>query len=286
MLLKEIKNIYHKELDQLYPKEEVDSMFYLVIEHFLGLERFILAIDPSIVISKEEEKYLFESLSKLKKEEPIQYVLGETTFLDMKMLVNESVLIPRPETEELIKWVLNDHLDLKKSLNVIDIGTGSGCIAVSLAKFNPNLKLTGMDVSKSALAVAKKNALGNDVEVDFVQADILKVSSLNRNYDIIISNPPYVREMEKVDMRNNVLLHEPHVALFVTDEEPLLFYTAIVKLAANSLTLNGLIYMEINQYLGKEVQKLMQEFHFTEIEIRKDIFGNDRMIKGKYPGVI
>lgn len=286
MLLKEIKNIYHKELDQLYPKEEVDSMFYLVIEHFLGLERFILAINPSIVISKEEEQYLFESLSKLKKEHPIQYILGETTFLDMRFLVNEHVLIPRLETEELINWVLDDHQNLKKILDVIDIGTGSGCIAVSLAKFNPNLKVSAIDISKSALALAKKNALGNDVEVEFIQADILKVSSLNRKYDIIVSNPPYVREMEKVDMRNNVLMYEPHMALFVTDEEPLLYYKAIVKLASNNLTSNGLIYMEINQYLGKEVRKLMQEYSFTEIEIRKDIFGNDRMIKGKYHRVI
>lgn len=284
MLLKEIKNIYHKELDQLYPKEEVDSMFYLIIEHFLGLERFILAIDPYIVVSKEEEQYLFESLSKLKKEQPIQYILGETTFLDLKILVNKSVLIPRPETEELVNWVLNDHQNLKRNLDLIDIGTGSGCIAVSLAKFNPNLKVTAMDISKSALTLAKKNALANDVKVEFIQADILKVSSLNGSYDIIISNPPYVREMEKVNMRNNVLIYEPHLALFVTDEEPLLFYHAIVELAANSLTPNGLIYMEINQYLGGEVKKLMQELNFKEIEIRKDIFGNDRMIKGKYRG--
>jgi len=281
MLLKEIKEIYHKELDEIYPREEVDSMFYLMIEHYLGLERFVLAIDPEIVITKEEEQYMFEGLSKLKKEQPIQYVLGETTFKDLKILVNESVLIPRPETEELVNWVLEDIENLDDNLMVLDIGTGSGCIAISLSRLKPNLKVTAIDISGSALKMAKKNALLNEVDVQFRQVDILKAGSLGENYDIIISNPPYVREMERMKMRDNVLQNEPFSALFVPDEDPLLFYRKIVKLAKDGLNENGALYLEINQYLSEDVKILLKEFNFSEIELRKDIFENDRMIRAK-----
>ena len=284
MLLKEIKDIYHKELDESYAKEEVESMFYLMIEHFLGLERFILAIDPGIVITKDEEQYMFEGLSKLKNEQPIQYVLGETTFMDLKIMVNESVLIPRPETEELVNWVLEDIENLDDNLKIIDIGTGSGCIAISLSKLKPNLKVTAMDISNSAIEVAEKNALKNNVDIEFIQADILKIPSLKENYDIIVSNPPYVREMEKDKMHNNVLKNEPYLALYVPNEDPLLFYRPLAKLAKNSLTPKGVLYMEINQYLGEEVKEVLEESGFAEIELRKDIFGNDRMIKARQPG--
>ena len=283
MVLKEIKEIYHRELDEIYPREEVDSMFYLMIENFLGLERFILAIDPEIVITKEEEQYMFEGLSKLKKEQPIQYVLGETTFMDLKFMVNESVLIPRPETEELVNWVLEDIENINDVSEIIDIGTGSGCIAISLAKLKPNLEVSAIDISGSALELAKKNALLNEVDVQFNLVDILKTGSLRKKYDIIISNPPYVREMERDKMRNNVLQNEPYSALFVPDENPLLFYRAIAKLAKESLKENGVLYFEINQYLGEEVKTLLKNFNFSDVELRKDIFGKDRMIKAKLP---
>ncbi|WP_019669454.1 peptide chain release factor N(5)-glutamine methyltransferase [Eudoraea adriatica] len=283
MLLKEIKEIYHRELDEIYPREEVDSMFYLIIEHFLGLERFILAIDPEIVITKEEEQYMFEGLSKLKKEQPIQYVLGETTFMDLKFMVNESVLIPRPETEELVNWVLEDIENINDVSEIIDIGTGSGCIAISLAKLKPNLKVSAIDISGSALELAKKNALLNEVDVQFNLVDILKTGSLRKKYDIIISNPPYVREMERDKMRNNVLQNEPYSALFVPDGNPLLFYRAIAEMAKESLKENGMLYFEINQYLGEELKTLLKNFNFSDVELRKDIFGKDRMIKAKLP---
>ncbi|WP_297691045.1 peptide chain release factor N(5)-glutamine methyltransferase [uncultured Eudoraea sp.] len=285
MLLKEIKEIYHRELDEIYPKEEVDSMFYLMIEHFLGLERFILAIDPEIVITKDEEQYMFEGLSKLKKEQPIQYVLGQTTFLDLKILVNESVLIPRPETEELVNWALEDINDMDDDLEIIDIGTGSGCIAISLAKLKPYLKVTAIDISGPALEVAKKNALLNEVNIQFREVDILKAGSLGKNYDIIISNPPYIREMERYKMRNNVLQNEPNSALFVPDNDPLLFYRTIAKLARDGLNENGALYLEINQYLSEDVKMLLKEFSFSEIELRKDIFGNDRMIRARLASI-
>ena len=281
MLLKDIKEIYHKELDINYPKEEVDSMFYLMIEHFLGLERFILAIDPQIVITKKEEQYMFEGLSKLKKEQPIQYVLGETTFMNLKLRVNESVLIPRPETEELVNWVLEDIENMDVDLEIIDIGTGSGCIAISLAKLKPNLRVTAIDISESALEVAEKNALLNKVDVQFRQVDILKAGSLGKAYDIVISNPPYVREMERDKMHNNVLKNEPCSALFVPDGDPLLFYRAIASLAREGLNENGVLYLEINEYLGEDLKILLKDYNFSDIELRKDIFGKDRMIKAK-----
>jgi release factor glutamine methyltransferase len=283
MLLKEIKDIYHKELDEIYPKEEVDSMFYLMIEHFLGLERFVLAINPDIIITKEEEQYMFEGLSKLKNELPVQYVLGETTFMDLKFIVNKSVLIPRPETEELVNWVLDDLEKSDERLNLVDIGTGSGCIAIVLSKLNPNIKATAIDISKSALEVARNNARVNDVNIKFVQADILKTTSLNELYNIIVANPPYVREKEIDKMHNNVLQNEPHMALFVPDEDPLIFYKAIARLAIGSLVQNGALYLEINQYLSEDVKELLKEFNFSDIELRKDIFGNDRMIKARKP---
>jgi len=283
MLLKEIKDIYHKELDEIYPKEEVDSMFYLMIEHFLGLERFILAINPDIIITKEEEQHMFEGLSKLRQEQPIQYILGETTFMDLKIMVNESVLIPRPETEELVNWVLDDLEKCNESIKLIDIGTGSGCIAIALSKLNPNIKATAIDISKSALEVARNNALVNDVNIKFVKADILKTTSLGERYNIIVSNPPYVRGKEIGNMRNNVLQNEPLLALFVPDEDPLLFYRAIAQLAVADLAQNGVLYLEINQYLGADVKGLLKEFNFSDIELRKDIFGNDRMIKARKP---
>lgn len=282
MLLKEIKNIFHNELDTLFGKQEVNSFFYLLVEHYLGLERFVLAIQPNLIITKEEESPLFNALSQLKLETPIQYIIGKTHFMDLDFKVNKNVLIPRPETEELVRWILDDFSDLDKELKILDIGTGSGCIAISLAKNLPNAKVYALDVSNEALAIAKKNAALNNVEIHFIHADILTMNSFEVNFDIIVSNPPYVRLLEKIDMKTNVLKNEPELALFVSNDNPLLFYKKIIVLASKHLVNLGVLYFEINQYLGDETETLLEEANFLNIELRKDIFGNDRMLKGKF----
>lgn len=300
MLLQEVKTIFHKELDGIYPKEEVDAFFYRCIEHYLGLERFVLVVRPKTTVTKEEEQPLFEALTQLKQERPLQYILGTTHFMDMEFAVNEDVLIPRPETEELVQWIMDDvenqisEIKNQKSeiaqrtseIRILDIGTGSGCIAIALAKYIPSAKVYALDISEKALKVARKNAEANSVDVTILKQSILEPElalgpelALELEFDIVVSNPPYVRELEKKEIKKNVADHEPHLALFVPNEDPLLFYRAIAHFANKNLTKNGSLYLEINQYLGVETQALLKAHNFSEIELRKDIFGNDRMIK-------
>ncbi|WP_127137894.1 peptide chain release factor N(5)-glutamine methyltransferase [Flagellimonas oceanensis] len=301
MLLKEIKDIYHKELGGIYLKEEIDSFFYSCIEHYLNLERFILAIQPGITLTKEEEQPLFEVLSELKLEKPLQYILGTAHFMDLELQVDENVLIPRPETEELVQWILDDcqmeeqfKSDAERSrsvistmlndhsLRILDIGTGSGCIAIALAKHLPNVTVFALDVSEGALNVARKNAASNGVDITFLHEDILDIE-LELDFDIIVSNPPYVRELEKEGIQKNVKDFEPKTALFVPDEAPLLFYRAIIDFAEKHLSEKGKLYFEINQYLGEETKALFHARNFSEIELRKDMFGNDRKLKANVP---
>ncbi|MEG3658670.1 peptide chain release factor N(5)-glutamine methyltransferase [Arenibacter palladensis] len=281
MLLKEIKNIYHLELDPLFPQEEVDSFFYLVIDHYLGLERFVLAMQPNLVVSKNNEEPLFYALSQLKQERPIQYILGKAHFCDLEFGVDENVLIPRPETEELVYWILNvvQQGTRQEGLKILDIGTGSGCIAISLAKNLPNAKVYALDISKKALQIAQQNAVDNEVDIVFLEADILSMEGFKDKFDVIVSNPPYVRELEKKEMKNNVLEHEPGLALFVSDGDPLIFYKKITLFALNHLKTGGMLFFEINQYLGEEMKQLLEAGNFSEIELRKDMYGNDRMLK-------
>src|SRR5690606_7815853 len=196
MIVKEILNIFHKELDTLYGKDEVDSFFNLLLEFYLDLNRIDLVLNPNLAITKTEEQPLFEALSRLKLEEPIQYILGETEFYGLKFKVNKHTLIPRPETEELVNWILEQVTSNNNQLSILDIGTGSGCIAISLAKNLPNAKVYAMDISKEALKIAKENAEINGVEVEFIHQDILgvnqnEIDSISQNFDIIVSNPPY-----------------------------------------------------------------------------------------------
>lgn len=287
MQLQEIKNIFHKELNGSYPKEEIDSFFYLLIGHYLNLERFILALRPHMVIKKDEEEPLFKALAQLHQHRPIQYIIGSTTFMDMDFKVNENVLIPRPETEELVRWILNE-LNAEKSENELkqirsmDIGTGSGCIAVSLAKNFSGASVVAVDNSTEALKVAEENASLNNVHIELKTMDILTTRTSDGNYDVIVSNPPYVRASERHNMRNNVLHYEPASALFVTDEDPLVFYRAIIEFSKNNLVEKGLLFLEINQYLAEATVTLLRQHNFYEIELRKDMFGNHRFIKCRY----
>jgi len=282
MLLKEIKNIFHHELDALYSKEEVNSFFYLMVDHYLGLGRYILALQPDFIISRTEEQPFFQGLAKLRLENPIQYILGETYFFGLKFHVNEHVLIPRPETEELVGWIISEFGIQNSELGILDIGTGSGNIATSLAKHLPHAKIYALDVSKDILEIAKQNAEENKVNIEFILDNILQLNTLDRTFDIIVSNPPYVRELEKGKIANNVKKYEPPSALFVTDDAPLIFYNHIIDFASKNLVTGGALYFEINQYLGKETQQLLEDQNFSEIEIRKDLFENDRMLKGVF----
>ena len=284
MLLREIKNIYHKELDEIYSKEEVNSFFAMLIDHYLKLERFVLAVQPNLSLTKAEERPLFEALSQLRSHRPIQYVIGAAHFMDMDFNVDETVLIPRPETEELVRWVIEDFRNFKTAVleerpALLDIGTGSGCIAVSLARHLPDFEVHAFDVSGEALSVARKNAKSGKVNVAFEQVDILDSRENTNKFDVIVSNPPYVRNKEKKDMAQNVMDHEPELALFVSDDNPLEFYDAIANFAKKNLKKGGSLYLEINQYLAKETEQLLRNHEFSEIELRKDIFGNDRMLK-------
>ncbi len=288
MILKEIRNIFHKELDDIYCKEEVDSFFYILTGEYIGMPRLALSLQPQFTITKEEEQPLFEALAKLKLEEPIQYILGKTEFYGLSFRSNEHTLIPRPETEELVSWVISQQRPTNIPLNILDIGTGSGCIAISIAKNLPNAKVFGLEVSAEALKVATENAIMNGVNVQFIQSDILNRSNWNFsttfldenfNFDIIVSNPPYVRYLEKAEMKNNVLNFEPGLALFVEDDDPLIFYRTIAEFATKYLNNEGQLFFEINQYLGKEMVVLLEDFNFEHIEIKNDIFGNARMLK-------
>lgn len=296
MQLSEIKNIFHQELQNLYPREEIDSFFYAMVEHYLGLERFVLVMQPRFTLTKEEEQPFFEGLAQLKNEKPLQYILGETHFMDLTLKVNEHVLIPRPETEELVRWILDETkkdlqgvvderdllVGLEDKVHILDIGTGSGCIAIALAKQLPNAQVYALDVSEKALAVAEENAKMNNVQVNFLQMDILEANEMDVCFDIIVSNPPYVRESERQSIKNNVKNYEPSSALFVADQDPLIFYRAIARFAKERLNRGGSLFFEINQYLGEQTASLLKKNHFKDIELKKDIFGNDRMMKAKW----
>lgn len=289
MLVKEYKTTFLHELSPLYDEMEIESFFYIILESFHNKKRIDLALNPEMEMDALQLLRWESTLAELKKEKPIQYILGETEFYGLPFLVNKNTLIPRPETEELVELILNENIQHPASnIQLLDIGTGSGCIAVSLAKNLPNAQVSAIDVSEKALATAQKNAKINKVNVTFIQADILKVddlenlstsnSQLPTKYDVIVSNPPYVRNLEKAEIKPNVLEYEPHLALFVEDNDALLFYRKIAELAKKNLKENGKLYFEINQYLGKETVELLEDLGFMNIELKKDIYGNDRMI--------
>lgn len=278
MNLKDFRTLFNTELTNLYPKTEIDAFFFRLIEDKLGFQLMEVFTQQEYIISSENLLVLNRVINRLKNEEPIQYILGKTEFYGLPFIVNENVLIPRPETEELVSWVINE---VKKNnlKTLLDIGTGSGCIPIAIKKNTPNLEVSALDISLKAIEVAKENATQNNTEIKFINADILQTETLEQKFDIITSNPPYVRELEKKEIKNNVLQNEPHLALFVPDENPLLFYTKIADLAKKHLNPNGLLFFEINQYLGKETSEVLHEKGFKNVELKKDLLGNDRMIK-------
>lgn len=279
MKLKAQKETFFKALENEYPAEEVFSFFFLLTEAFFGIKRLDLALNPEIEIDENQGQKLDLTLARLKKHEPIQHIIGETEFFGLTFKVDKNVLVPRPETEELVQWILDDFASEKKALKILDIGTGSGCIAISLAKHLSAAQISALDISEKALKIAKTNAEINNAEINFISEDILKTETLTESWDIIVSNPPYVRQLEKKEMHRNVLEYDPPTALYVKDEDPLIFYKKITKLAKTALNSGGQLYFEINQYLAEETEKMMREQGFST-EKRKDIFGNYRMLKG------
>ncbi len=278
MTLQNFRAFFNQELTNLYPNTEIDAFFFRLVKHKLNLDIVDVFTKQNTVISSDILQDMTTVVKRLKNEEPIQYILGKTEFYGLPFIVNNNVLIPRPETEELVSWVL-ESMQMFDSATILDIGTGSGCIAIAIKKNKSETNVNALDVSQTALKTASKNALLNKVNINFIEDDILQNIQLDKKFDIIISNPPYVRESEKKQLQKNVLKNEPHLALFVNDKNPLLFYQMIADFAKLHLRKNGLLFFEINQYLGKKTVTLLEDKGFKNITLKKDLFGNDRMIK-------
>lgn len=279
MKIGELEEQYRLELEQLYDDDEVKALFSLSAEHVLGLSPSRLRMDKHVTVSFIDIQKLLSILNDLIIGKPIQHILGEAHFYGSVFKVNKNVLIPRPETEELVDWIINENTtSANQNFRVLDIGTGSGCIPISLKKHLPHFEIYTLDVSPEAISVAKENASQMDVKINFIEDDILNFKS-DLKFDVIVSNPPYIRHLEKEEMHNNVLAHEPHLALFVSNEDPLIFYKAIADFALTNLNPGGQLYFEINEYLGKETVKMLEDKELTDIKLRNDMQGKDRMIK-------
>ena len=278
MLIRKYRDQFKTKLVDLYDEGEVDSFFYMLLEEYNGLKKYQLALDPGLELTTDQQMLWDFATSQLQQFKPIQYIIGKAYFYEGVFAVNPSTLIPRPETEELVDLIIKDHPN--PNLKVMDIGTGSGCIAISLANFLNEAKVFAMDVSPKALEMAKHNAVVNKAKVEFILQSVLELDELPGAFDIIVSNPPYVRNLEKVEIKPNVLNHEPHLALFVEDEDPLIFYIKITELAIKNLKSDGILYFEINQYLGPETVQMIDNYKaFKNIELIKDMYGNDRIIR-------
>jgi len=262
-----------KELSDHYTQNEAESLSYRLLNHFFHLERKDIILNSPI---EKSTTLLQPYLQRLKVYEPIQYILGEEEFMNLNFCVNPNVLIPRPETEELVQLLLSENTIPNPT--ILDIGTGSGCIPISLAKNITNSKVSSIDISQKAIEVAQKNAKTHQVHVNFIHQNILEINELKETYDLIISNPPYVRELEKDKMHQNVLDHEPQQALFVSDNDPLIFYRHIMKIANTNLKKGGKLYFEINEALGKELLSLAKNYHFEKSELKKDFLEKDRFL--------
>lgn len=277
MLLKDYRNYFIQKLTPIYDVMEAESLFNITLHELRNWRRVDVALNPKAELSAEEIVSWNAVLQQLEQQQPIQYIFGHTHFYGLDFNVNSHTLIPRPETEELVEWIIHENKG-RGQIKILDIGTGSGCIAVSLAKNLPDALVFAVDVSEEALKVAKSNALANNVNVTLIQQDILAAETLPGNFDIIVSNPPYVRNLEKAELKQNVLHYEPHLALFVEDNDPLIFYNKIAALAKANLPANGKLYFEINQYLGNETLQMLIKFGFANVILKKDMYGNDRMV--------
>jgi len=278
--LKDFREHLIKELRDIYPENEINAFTNLIFKTLFGMDRLHIHLNPDLILPTDSRKRFIEIASELKTGKPIQYVLRETIFYGCTIKVNNATLIPRPETEELVDLIIKENRNFTGKIT--DIGTGSGCIAISLKKNLALAQVTGLDISENALAVARSNAILNDVAVSFISSDILHPDQAKiPSVDIIVSNPPYVLESEKQHMRRNVLDFEPHMALFVPDSDPLVFYKAIINLSEKKLAKGGKIYLEINEAKGNEILRLLDLSGFYDTTIILDINGKNRFVKGR-----
>ncbi|ATA93441.1 protein-(glutamine-N5) methyltransferase, release factor-specific [Capnocytophaga canimorsus] len=277
MNLKTFQAYLHQKLLAIYTADEIRNFYFLLLEFYAKKTKVEVLLSPDFELSERIKTQILSASDRLITQEPIQYILGETEFFGNRFLVDRHVLIPRQETEELVDWILTS-IPQNKAISILDIGCGSGAIAISLAKALPKSKVEAWDISEEALVKARENALLNQVTICLSQVDILHTQKLTKKYDVIVSNPPYVRHCEKQEMQRNVLDYEPHLALFVSDENPLIFYEKITELAKKSLNDNGQLFFEINQYLSKDTLKMLENKDFKPI-LRNDLNGNPRMIR-------
>ncbi|KQR67385.1 peptide chain release factor N(5)-glutamine methyltransferase [Pedobacter sp. Leaf176] len=278
MNIKELEKEYIQSLNQFYNTEESKSIFYLSATSILKVTQSELLIKKDRILTEKDSDDLTRVLDVLKTGKPVQQVLGETVFYGLPLKINEHVLIPRPETEELVDWVIKEIKEKKET--ILDIGTGSGCISIAIKKYLPALSVSALDISDEALKVASANAILNGTNIDFIEADILSYSS-DKSYDVVVSNPPYIRQLEKADMHKNVIAYEPHSALFVSDDDPLIFYKTISDFAYTNLNPNGYLFFEINEFLWEETLQILIDKGFKNIELKKDMQGKDRMIMAR-----
>lgn len=278
MTLGELKNKFTNELEY-YPSSERQVFFQRVCEAYLQLQPHQIVLNYEKEISEVEYKRFNEAMNRLKNHEPIQYVLECSYFFGLEFLVTPAVLIPRPETEELVAWIL-EHFSKIDAPKILDLGTGSGCISIALAKNLPSAQVFALDISTEALEIARFNAKKNNVEINFISSNMLEWKSIQQ-FDIIVSNPPYVLEKEQKQMKDNVLKHEPHLALFVDNASPLVFYKALRKIAQKNLSQNGLCFAELNEAFGVETKALFDEVSFQNVILKKDTFGKIRMLKAQ-----
>lgn len=281
MKLFQFRTTFYKRLQSHYPDTEIAGMYGLILEKYMGISRVEATLQAQNEINPSVLEKLEVALCRLEKQEPIQYIIEEAYFRGLRFYVNSSTLIPRPETEELVSWIVSDNKESSHILHAVDIGTGSGCIALALKNELQESKITAIDISDKALEVVKRNAENLNLSIETLQLDILNVRLPKKNLDFIVSNPPYVCETEKSDMRSNVLDYEPSLALFVKDSDPLLFYRRILELATESVKENGSVYFEINERFAEETIRLADSLGWRKSVVKKDIFGRDRMMRIK-----
>lgn len=282
--IKEITSLIKDQLSSLVGDNEARHFIWLLFDYLRSYSPTDIILKEQEVLDTTEIAFINEALGRLMKREPIQYVLGQTEFMGLPFKVDPRVLIPRRETEELVEWILSEVKD--QMVDVLDIGTGSGCIPIAIKKNISKAKVVACDVSLDALNVSRENAVLNKVDVDFIEEDVFNPKIINQLYfDIVVSNPPYVTNKEKAMMAANVLDNEPHLALFVSDNEPLVFYRAIARLSKKILKPGGKLYFEINQAYGKEVVEMLNNECFVNIILRKDLSGRERMVRAIWPAV-